>query len=124
MKELEKLHNAINNKAKDISLISRIINNMKKYFYIGGIAGVGLLFNGCFPGYVSTQPTYTETYRSESPSNVHIWVDGNWHYNHSTQTYVHSDGYWTKSNHGRKFVPGHWKSTPKGHRWVNGHWTR
>lgn len=105
-------------------LITKKYKNLKKYLCIGGIVGAGLLFNGCYPGYVASEPVYTETYRPESPGNMHIWVEGNWNYNHSTQSYVHKDGYWKKSHHGRKFIPGHWVSTPKGHRWIDGHWTR
>ncbi len=107
-----------------IGFISTMAKYMKRYFFIGGLAGIGLLFNGCFPGYVSSQPSYTETYRPSSPSSVHVWVEGSWAWNRHSKTYVQTNGHWAKPNHHRKFVAGHWKSTPKGHRWVKGHWTR
>jgi hypothetical protein len=109
---------------EEIGHFKRTFKHLKKYLYIGGLAGIGLLFNGCFPGYISSEPTYVETSRPSSPSNVHVWVDGNWNWNRHTRTYEHRDGYWSKPHQNRRFVAGHWNSTPRGHVWVNGHWTR
>jgi hypothetical protein len=97
---------------------------VKRYICIGGVAVVALLFSGCFPGYISSEPTYTETSRPSTPSDVHVWVEGNWEWNRSNQTYVHRDGHWSKPHHSRKFIAGHWTSSERGHRWVNGHWER
>ena len=107
-----------------IGFISRTSKRLKKYLYIGGLAGVGLLFNGCFPGYVGSEPVYVETTRSSSPSGAHVWVDGDWEWNRQSQTYVHQEGYWHKPYHGRKFIAGHWTSTSRGHSWIKGHWER
>jgi hypothetical protein len=108
----------------EIGPLKKSFKHLKKYLYIGGLAGIGLLFNGCFPGYISSEPTYVETSRPSSPSNVHVWVDGNWAWNRHSGTYEHRDGYWSKPHQNRKYTAGHWNSTPKGHRWVDGHWSR
>lgn len=106
----------------EFGFIAKSGKYLKKYLFIGGLAGIGLLFNGCFPGYVTSEPTYIETSRPSSPSNVHVWVDGNWTWNRQSRTYVQHDGYWDRPHHNRKFVAGHWTTTPKGHKWSKGHW--
>jgi len=105
-----------------IGVFKKTFKHLKKYLYIGGLAGIGLLFNGCFPGYMSSEPTYVENSRPSQPSSLHVWVDGNWVWSRSTKTYVYRDGYWKKTHHHRKYVAGHWNSGSKGHKWAKGHW--
>lgn len=92
---------------------------MKNYFLIFVL---GLIFNACRPAYVSVRPTHTNIERPMSPSINHVWVDGNWVYNRRTHTYSKDNGYWAKSNRGKKYTQGRWKSTQKGDYWVPGRW--
>jgi len=94
----------------------------KRIILIGSIASLGFSLNSCTTGYVATEPTYIENTRPARPSNVHIWVDGNWVYSRQTRAYTRHDGYWQRPNHGRTYVSGHWQSSPRGQYWVQGRW--
>lgn len=98
---------------------------MKKLFYLAALAGLMLVLNACSTmGYVSTEPTYIEYARPVRPSNLHIWIDGNWVYNRQSHQYVRKNGYWHKPSRSRTYVSGSWQRTPKGLRWESGHWQR
>jgi hypothetical protein len=107
-----------------IQKMTKAGNFFKRAINLFLLSGIALLFNGCLPGYVGSEPAYLNATRSESPGNGQVWVDGGWKWDRKAQAYEQQDGYWKKPYIGRKFVPGRWKSTPKGHRWVRGHWAR
>ena len=115
---------AQNTGTNEISFVSRVGKNLKKIVIIGSLAGMGLLVNGCATGYVDTEPAYVEYNRPAQPSSVHIWVNGDYSYNHRSHAYVQKNGYWHKPNNNSTYVQGHWQSSPRGHYWVNGTWQR
>lgn len=108
----------------EISFISKVGKNLKKIVIIGSLAGMGLLVNGCATGYVNTEPAYVEYNRPAQPSTHHVWVNGDYAYNHRSHVYVQRNGYWHKPYNNSTYVQGHWQSTPRGHYWVNGKWHR
>jgi hypothetical protein len=115
---------AQNTGTKEFSFVSRIVKNLKKIVIIGSLAGMGLLVNGCATGYVASEPAYVEYNRPAQPSTHHVWVNGDYAYNHRNHVYVQRNGYWHKPYNNSTYVPGHWQSTPRGHYWVNGKWHR
>ncbi len=60
--------------------------------------------------------------RSNPPSIHHVWIDGEWIYNHGRYEYV--EGYWIESRKGYVYVPGKWKRKRGGYIWVVGYWKR
>jgi len=112
----------LHEETQDTTAITR--RNLKKFFYLICLTGTGLFFTGCEMGYVATEPTYTENVRPAQPSNLHVWVDGDWVYSRQTHGYVRNNGYWQQPSQGRSYVSGHWQTTPKGHYWTKGHWQR
>ena len=100
-------------------------STMKKIFFLGSLAIMLLTLGSCTTqGYVSSEPTYVEYARPERPSNLHIWIDGDWVYNRQTQLYVRQNGHWQKPSRNRTYVTGSWQSTPQGLRWQSGYWRR
>lgn len=83
---------------------------------------MGLFLNSCVAGYVATEPSYIENSRPDRPSNLHVWIDGDWVWSNRTKVYVRNNGYWSKPSRGRTYIAGHWQSSPRGSRWVPGHW--
>jgi hypothetical protein len=114
---------AQNTGTKEFSFVSRVGKNLKKIIIIGSLAAMGLLVNGCATGYVETQPAYVEYNRPAQPSSVHVWVNGDYSYNHRSHTYVQKNGYWHKPNNST-YVQGHWQTSPNGYYWINGTWQR
>ena len=108
----------------ETGFIAKIGKSMKKVICIGSLAGIGLLFNSCAAGYVATVPVYNEYSRPQRPSDLHIWIDGNWVFNRQTRVYVQRNGYWQKPHQNQIYVSGHWQSTPRGHQWVSGKWQK
>jgi hypothetical protein len=104
--------------------ITKVRKYMKMFFFISSMAGIGLFLNSCMEGYVATQPTYVEYSRPQRPSELHVWVDGDWAYNRSTRVYVQKNGYWQQPRQNRTYVSGHWQSSPRGHYWVSGRYQR
>ena len=102
--------------------ITKVRKYMKMFFFIGSLAAMGLFLNSCMEGYVTTEPTYVEYSRPQRPSELHIWVDGDWVYNRTTHVYVQKNGYWQQPRQNRTYVSGHWQSSPRGHYWVSGHY--
>jgi len=96
----------------------------RKLIFLTSLAGIGLFLNSCTAGYVATQPSYIEYSRPERPSNLHIWIDGDWSYNHQTRNYVQKRGYWEKPSQNRVYISGQWQTTPKGKYWSKGHWQK
>jgi hypothetical protein len=103
---------------------SKFIGRLRKIFYLTFLAGMGFFFNGCVAGYVETEPVYVEYSRPHPPSNVHIWIDGDWHYNSYSHGYVQNNGYWAQPRQGQSYVTGHWQSNPKGKSWSKGYWAK
>ena len=98
---------------------------MKKLVFLISMAGILLLINSCSTtGYVASEPAYVEYSRPAPPSNLHVWIDGDWEYNRSSRIYVQKNGYWSKPNPGRVYQSGHWQSTPKGKYWSKGQWKK
>jgi hypothetical protein len=101
-----------------------LISRLKKIIFIACLAGTGLFLNGCMAGYVETEPAYVEYARPQRPSELSIWIDGDWYYNGQSRGYVQHTGYWERPRQGQTFVTGHWQSTPRGKTWSKGHWQR
>jgi hypothetical protein len=98
---------------------------MKKIFYLVSLAGMMFIMNACTTsGYVSSEPAYVEYSRPARPSDLHIWIDGDWVWSRQTNGYVRSNGYWHKPNRTRTYISGSWRVTPQGHRWDKGHWQK
>jgi len=97
---------------------------IKRIILIGSLAGTGLFLNSCMSGYVATEPTYTEYSRPQRPSELHVWIDGDWVYNQSSHLYVQRNGYWTRPQQNRVYIKGSWQSTPKGKSWKKGRWEK
>lgn len=98
---------------------------MKKFIFLFSLAGMLLLLNACSTtGYVTTEPAYVEYTRPARPSNLHIWIDGDWQYNRQSRVYVQKNGYWSKPSQGRTYQAGHWQATPQGKSWSKGHWKK
>ena len=106
------------------STISKVGGSMKRIIFLTSLAGIGLFFNGCTAGYVATEPSYVEYSRPQRPSDLHIWIDGDWVFNTQTHAYVQRNGYWEKPVQGRTYISGSWQSTPRGKYWSKGHWQK
>jgi hypothetical protein len=110
--------------AAETGVTSKVHNHLKKFIYLASLAGMGLFLNSCMAGYVGSEPVYVEYSRPERPSNLHIWIDGDWGWNNQTHVYVQRAGYWEKPRQGRSYVKGSWQTTPKGKSWSRGHWQK
>jgi len=124
---LEKdIQNAFNRKpllnAAETGVNEKTGNHLRKLLHIASLAVVVLFFNACMTGYVATEPAYIVYARPPQPSNVHIWIDGNWNWNSQSQIYVQKAGYWESPRHGQTYMSGYWKVTPQGKAWSKGHW--
>ena len=98
---------------------------MKKILYLASLAGMLFIMNACSTtGYVSDEPVYMEYSRPARPSNLHIWIDGDWIYNNQNHRYIQGNGSWQMPRNGRTYVSGSWQTTSKGHSWKSGHWQR
>jgi len=98
---------------------------MKKLIFLFSLAGLLMILNSCTTtGYVASEPAYVEYARPAPPSNMHIWIDGDWIYNRNTHVYMRKNGYWQRPGNGRTYVSGHWQVGPRGHSWAPGHWQR
>ena len=104
--------------------ITKVTGSLKRIIILTSLAGIGLFFNGCTAGYVATEPAYVEYSRPQRPSDLHIWIDGDWVFNTQTHAYVQRNGYWEKPVQGRTYISGSWQSTPRGKYWSKGHWQK
>jgi hypothetical protein len=95
---------------------------LKKFIFLTSLIGIGLFLNSCMGGYVATEPTYTEYARPAQPSNLHIWIDGDWGWNSQSHMYVQKTGSWEQPRQGKTYVSGYWQTTPRGKSWSKGHW--
>lgn len=103
---------------------AKIGRKLIRLIYIASLAAIAFIFYACTGSYVATEPTYTENVRPQAPSNLHVWINGEWTWNRQTQGYVQRDGYWSKPSRNRTYVAGHWRVSPRGHVWIPGHWQR
>jgi hypothetical protein len=104
--------------------ITKVGGGIKRMIILTSLAGIGLFFNGCTAGYVATEPSYVEYSRPQRPSDLHIWIDGDWVFNTQTHAYVQRNGYWERPVQGRTYISGSWQSTPRGKYWSKGHWQK
>jgi hypothetical protein len=104
--------------------ITKIGGGIKRMIILASLAGIGLFFNGCTAGYVATEPSYVEYSRPQRPSDLHVWIDGDWVFNGQTHAYVQRNGYWERPVQGRTYISGSWQSTPRGKYWSKGHWQK
>jgi hypothetical protein len=108
----------------ETAAVSKVGRHLKKFIYIASLAGMGFFLNSCLAGYVATEPVYVEYSRPARPSNLHIWIDGDWGWNNQRHSYVQRTGYWEKPRQGQTYVSGSWQTTPNGRSWSKGHWQR
>lgn len=86
---------------------------------------MSLALSSCAGGYVATEPAYDIVYdRPLAPSRAHIWIEGDWHWDHRSRVYVHEPGYWVLPRSDREYRSGHWESGPRGKYWSKGYWER
>jgi hypothetical protein len=107
---------------REFRVFTKVSKPFKMLVYAAGLAGIGLLFNGCMAGYVASEPSYVEVSRPPRPSNLSVWIEGDWNWNNQTHVYVQRTGYWENPRQGRSYVSGHWQTTPRGKSWSKGHW--
>jgi hypothetical protein len=132
MKKNEDYQKYVQNVAKKNPLLKSSENgysakfgkSLKKFLYVSSLVGIGLFTNSCIAGYVDTEPTYVETVRPERPSNVHVWIDGDWIYSRQTHAYARQQGHWDKPVQGKVYVSGSWQVSSRGRYWTPGHWQR
>jgi hypothetical protein len=132
MKTSENLQRDVQDGIKSESLLNteengfstKVGKHVKKFIYIASLVGIGLFFNSCIAGYVETEPNYVENARPPRPSNLHIWIDGDWIYSRHNHGYTRNEGSWQAPVRGRTYVSGHWQATSRGHYWAPGHWQR
>ena len=110
--------------ATETGVLRKGYNFLGKVIVVTSLAGIGLFLNSCVAGYVVTEPAYIQVSRPQRPSNVHIWIDGNWAWSRQSQSYIQRDGSWKKPNKGQVFIAGSWQATPRGKYWVPGHWQK
>jgi len=110
--------------AGETGVNAKVSRHLKKFIYLASLAVIGIFLNGCMAGYVATEPVYVEYARPAQPSNLHVWINGDYAYNRQSRTYVQSNGYWEKPNQGRTYVSGHWQTTPRGNYWAKGRWQK
>ena len=108
--------------ATETSIDTKFGKYLKKFIFIATLAGIGLFLNSCMGGYIATEPAYTVYARPAQPSNLHIWIDGDWGWNSRSHMYVQKAGYWEQPRQGQTYVQGTWKTTPRGKSWSKGHW--
>jgi len=104
--------------------ITNVGSRMRKIIFLASLAGIGLFFDGCTAAYVATEPSYIEYSRPQRPSELHVWIDGDWVFNRSTHTYVQRNGYWRQPQQNRVYISGQWQTTPRGKYWSKGHWQK
>ena len=120
-KTLQNQSSMIVAKAGNITIVRYRI---KRIIFLTSLVGIGLFFNGCTAGYVATEPSYVEYSRPQRPSDLHIWIDGDWVFNSQTHAYVQRNGYWAAPQQNRIYITGQWQSTPRGKYWSKGHWQK
>jgi hypothetical protein len=109
----------------EIDVVAKVGQHLKKIIYLTGLIGIGLFINACTAtGYVASEPTYVESVRPPRPSNLHVWIDGDWIWSRQTHVYVQRTGSWERPRQGRTFIAGHWQTSPRGKYWVSGSWQR
>jgi hypothetical protein len=108
----------------EVVITNKLSGGIKRIIFLTSLAGIGLFFNGCTAGYVATEPSYVEYSRPQRPSDLHVWIDGDWVFNSQTHAYVQRNGYWERPVQGRTYISGSWQSTPKGKYWSKGRWQK
>jgi hypothetical protein len=131
MKKNEVLQKNIQNDTKGPSLNEeeknhgfKIGRHLKKVVYIAGITGMGLFLNSCMAGYTANEPAYVEYARPARPSEMHVWIDGDWNWSSQSHGYVQHTGSWERQRPGHSYVSGHWQTSPRGRSWSKGHWQK
>lgn len=97
---------------------------LKIFSYLILLTGFTLLLNSCMGGYMASQPAYVDYARPQRPSNVHIWIDGDWRWNNQQQLYIQKTGYWEIPRKGHSYVAGVWTTNQYGKTWSKGYWQR
>ena len=73
--------------------------------------------------YVTTRPVMPTVTKVVSPGPDYVWVDEDWKYNPSTNTYEWTGGHWVQvPSTGKKYFKGKWKKDKKGYTWESGTW--
>ena len=108
----------------DKGIFSKAGSRIRKVILLTCLAGTGIFFTGCFPGYVASEPSYVQYDRPARPNSMSVWIDGDWGWNNQTHVYVQRAGYWDRPRQGQSYVSGSWRSTPNGKSWSKGHWQK
>lgn len=106
------------------SFISKGSERLKMFICLIGLVGVALFFNSCTVGYVAAEPEYVVYERPVQPSNLHVWIEGDWRYNYQTHVYTQRRGHWEQPSHNHVYINGYWQNNPRGKSWKPGHWKR
>jgi hypothetical protein len=107
-----------------LAVTDKVSKHFRRFIFSICLIGIGLLFNSCMGGYIATEPVYVENNRPPRPSNLHIWIDGDWIWSSQSHNYVHQNGYWEQPRENRTYVAGYWQTTSRGKNWKSGHWQR
>src|SRR5512133_1960352 len=128
MEKIDDAKKIVQGRIKSEPVLSAGKNGVKakagKYFrriiYLTSIAGLGLFVNSCVGGYgyVNTEPAYVEYERPARPSELHVWVDGDYSYNRQSHNYVQRQGSWVRPNQGQVYVTGSWQTSSRGKYWA------
>lgn len=132
MKKNEELKKVVQDENCEVPVLCAPVNSitsvvgkyLRKFIYLTCLAGIGTLFTGCMGGYIASEPAYVQYERPARPSNVHIWIDGDWGWNSQSHVYVQKAGYWEKPRQGQMYVAGSWQTNSKGKSWSKGHWQK
>lgn len=110
--------------ATSIGLKYIVSKHLNKIIVICCLGGLGILTTSCVPAYVETTPAAVVDVRPTQPSNLYIWIEGDWYWSNQRRTYVQHNGYWSLPRNGRTYQKGYWHSTPRGQQWKKGEWKR
>lgn len=103
-------------------LKAKFRRQLKNVLYVTSLVAIGFFFNGCMAGYVASEPGYVQYERPPRPSELSIWIDGDWTWQSQSHQYYQQNGHWDNPRQGQTYKTGYWQSTPKGKIWKKGRW--
>lgn len=73
--------------------------------------------------YVVKRPVMPTVTRVVSPGPDYVWIDEDWKYNTTTNSYEWTGGHWMQPPAaGQHYYKGKWKKDKKGYSWSSGYW--
>ncbi len=97
------------------------MQNMKKAFFILGLALTCGAYSSMAQIYVKIRPARPHYERTVAPSRHHVWIDEDWQ--PRGNTYEFRGGHWAEPpRHGQRWSNGRWKHSRHGDEWRPGRW--